>query len=131
MEVIHLYKNMNQTNIVDMTADTSRRIWKSMSNWRLYSFNQNELNRRVQESGPTVLETYITVMKYQEYHFSLTKPPWSNYFVDVFSRAAKQLIGSTQYDIERVSIPNFYFTNLVQRASIEGMSLKTIKICLI
>ena len=42
---------MNQTNIVDMTADTSRRIWKSMSNWRLYSFNQNELNRRVQEPG--------------------------------------------------------------------------------
>ena len=50
---------MNQTNIVDMTADTSRRIWKSMSNWRLYSFNQNELNRRVQEIGPTVLETYM------------------------------------------------------------------------
>jgi len=55
---------------------------------------------------------------------SLAKPPWSNYFVDVFSRAAKQLIESTQYDIERVSIPNFYFTNLVQRASIEGMRSK-------
>ena len=64
MKVIHLYKNMNQTNIVDMTADTSRRIWKSMSNWRLYSFNQNELNRRVQEPGQLMLETYIIVMKY-------------------------------------------------------------------
>ena len=55
------------------------------------------------------------------------QPPWSNYFVDVFSRAAKQLIESTQYDIERVSIPNFYFTNLVQRACIEGPGFEPIK----
>ena len=58
VKVIQLYKNMNQTNIVEMTADTSRRIWKSMSNWRLYSFNQNELNRRVQEPGLILYESY-------------------------------------------------------------------------
>merc|ERR1712062_735365 len=69
-------------------------IWKSMSNWHLYSNNPIELNRRV-------------------------RPPWSNYFTDLFSRATKKLIENENIEIQRVSIPNFYFTNIAQKSVID------------
>ena len=73
-----------------VSRETSKKIWKSMSNWHLYSNNPTELNRKVQ-------------------------PPWSTYFIDVFSRVSKSIVSSSSLEIERVSIPNFYFTDIAQK----------------
>ena len=88
--------SMSTSSLNSFVKENSKRgvIWKSMSNWHLYSNNPIELNRRV-------------------------RPPWSNYFTDLFSRATKKLIENENIEIQRVSIPNFYFSNIAQKSVID------------
>ena len=68
-----------------------------MSNWRLYSWQDNQINRQVGS-------------------------PWVEYFTDIFSRSAYYLNNQNGWNIERVSVPAFYFHRTRQQGSVQIIS---------
>ena len=72
-------------------------IWNSMSNWRLYSFQNDQINRQVGS-------------------------PWKEFFIETFSKSAHYLNSKPEWVIERISVPAFYFHQTRQQGSIEIIS---------